>query len=39
LYPSAWPDLIVGAAIALLNADSAREVYGAAKAEHAEAHS
>jgi Co/Zn/Cd efflux system component len=35
LYPSAWPDLIVGVGIAMLNADAAREVYGAARAEHA----
>lgn len=37
LWPSAWPDLIVGAGIALLNADAAREVYDAARAERAEA--
>jgi Co/Zn/Cd efflux system component len=37
LYPSAWPDLIVGAGIAILNADAAREVYGAARAERATA--
>lgn len=35
---SAWPDLIVGLGIAVLNADAAREVYQAARAEHAEAH-
>ena len=34
-YPSAWPDLIVGAGIAVLNLDAAREVFAAAKAEHA----
>jgi Co/Zn/Cd efflux system component len=37
LYPSAWPDLVVGAGIAMLNAGAAREVYGAARAEHAAA--
>ena len=36
-FPSAWPDLIVGLAIAALNAGAAREVYGAARAEQAEA--
>lgn len=30
---SAWPDLIVGLGIALLNADAAREVYAAAREE------
>jgi Co/Zn/Cd efflux system component len=33
LWPSAWPDLIVGLAIALVNADAAREVWQAARAE------
>lgn len=33
-WHSAWPDLIVGAAIALLNADAAREVWQAARDEH-----
>jgi Co/Zn/Cd efflux system component len=37
LIRSAWPDLIVGLAIAALNADAAREVFTAAKAERAEA--
>jgi Co/Zn/Cd efflux system component len=32
--PSAWPDLIVGFGIALMNADAAREVYLAAREEH-----
>jgi len=36
---SAWPDLIVGLGIALLNADAAREVMQAARKEHAEARS
>lgn len=31
---SAWPDLIVGLGIALMNADSAREVFSAAREEH-----
>ncbi|MGI8527075.1 MAG: cation transporter [Pseudolabrys sp.] len=35
--PSAWPDLIVGLGIAAMNADAARAVYSAARAEHAEA--
>lgn len=30
---SSWPDLIVGLGIAAMNADAAREVYGAAKSE------
>ncbi len=34
---SAWPDLIVGLGIALMNADAAREVFSAARKEHAQA--
>jgi len=34
LWRSAWPDLIVGLAIAALNADAAREVWTAARREH-----
>uniref|UniRef100_UPI003A8BA7CB cation transporter n=1 Tax=Sphingomonas sp. GlSt437 TaxID=3389970 RepID=UPI003A8BA7CB len=34
LWHSVWPDLVVGLAIALLNADAAREVWTAARAEH-----
>lgn len=34
LWPSAWPDLIVGLAIAIVNADAAREVWLAAREEH-----
>lgn len=34
IWRSAWPDLIVGLAIALLNADAAREVWQAARKEH-----
>ena len=30
----AWPDLIVGLGIALMNADAAREIYTTARAEH-----
>lgn len=33
-WRSAWPDLIVGLGIAALNADAAREVWGAARREH-----
>ncbi|ARS26955.1 cation transporter [Sphingomonas sp. KC8] len=31
---SAWPDLIVGLGIAIMNADAAREVWAAAREEH-----
>ncbi len=34
IWQSAWPDLIVGLAIAAMNADAAREVWDAARAEH-----
>jgi Co/Zn/Cd efflux system component len=34
LWASAWPDLIVGLAIAAMNADAAREVWEAAREEH-----
>lgn len=34
VWPSAWPDLIVGLGIAALNADAAREVWTAAIEEH-----
>lgn len=34
LYPSAWPDLVVGLGIMALNADAAREVWRAARDEH-----
>lgn len=33
-FRSAWPDLIVGLGIALMNADAAREIYSTARAEH-----
>jgi Co/Zn/Cd efflux system component len=32
--PSAWPDLVVGLGIAVMNADAAREVWQAAREEH-----
>lgn len=32
---TAWPDLVVGLGIAVMNADAAREVWQAARAEHA----
>ena len=34
VWRSAWPDLIVGVAIAFINADAAREVWQAAREEH-----
>lgn len=34
VWRSAWPDLVTGIAIALLNADAARDVWSAARAEH-----
>jgi Co/Zn/Cd efflux system component len=34
LWPSIWPDLIVGIGVAGLNADAAREVWEAAREEH-----
>ena len=34
LWRSAWPDLLVGIGIAIMNADAAREVWEAARAEH-----
>ena len=34
VWRSAWPDLIVGLGIALMNADAAREVWQAARREH-----
>ena len=34
IWRSAWPDVIVGLAIALMNADAAREVWNAAREEH-----
>lgn len=37
LWQTAWPDLIVGLAIAAMNADAAKEVWEAARDEHREA--
>ena len=37
-YPSVWPDVLVGLAIAGMNADAAREVWEAANTEVADAH-
>jgi Co/Zn/Cd efflux system component len=34
LWPSAWPDLIVGLGIAAINVDAAHEVWTKARAEH-----
>lgn len=34
LWPTAWPDLIVGLGIAAINADAAWDVLGAARREH-----
>lgn len=34
IWRSAWPDLVVGLAIAALNADAAREVWNAAREDH-----
>lgn len=34
-WPSPWPDLIVGLAIAMVNLDAAKEVWEAARDEHA----
>ena len=37
VVPSAWPDLLVGLGIAAMNADSAHEVWQAAREEHRDA--
>lgn len=34
IWPSVWPDVIVGLAIAVMNIDAAREVWEAAREEH-----
>jgi len=34
IYPSIWPDVVVGLGIAAMNADAAREVWSAAREEH-----
>jgi Co/Zn/Cd efflux system component len=36
-WASVWPDLLVGAAIAVMNADAAKAVWDAARREHAQA--
>jgi Co/Zn/Cd efflux system component len=38
VLPSAWPDILVGLGIAAVNVDAAREVWIAARDEHAAAH-
>lgn len=38
VWNSAWPDIIVGLAIAVMNADAAREVFTAARREFAQSH-
>ena len=35
LYPTVWPDLVVGIVIAVMNLHAARTVFSAAKSEHA----
>jgi len=35
LWPSAWPDLLIGFGIAVINADGTREVWRAAREEQA----
>jgi Co/Zn/Cd efflux system component len=37
IWPSAWPDLIVGLGIFLLNLDASRQVFRAARREHVQA--
>lgn len=34
LHPSVWPDVVVGLGIAYINADAAKEIWEAARAEH-----
>ena len=36
VWRSAWPDLLVGLGIVVMNSDAAREVWVAARDEHAE---
>lgn len=38
LWPSIWPDVVVGIGVALMNADAAKEVWQAARAERSELH-
>jgi Co/Zn/Cd efflux system component len=37
VYPSIWPDVVVGLAVAYMNLDAAKEVWEAAREEHREA--
>ena len=37
VFPSAWPDLVVGLGIAAMNANAAHEIWSAARQEHREA--
>jgi Co/Zn/Cd efflux system component len=37
LWPSIWPDIVVGAGIAVLNADSAKEIWEAARRDQSAA--
>ncbi|MDI7774750.1 cation transporter [Asticcacaulis sp. EMRT-3] len=37
VWRTAWPDLIVGMGIAIMNLDAAREIWEAARVEHADA--
>ncbi len=37
LWPSIWPDIVVGLGIAALNLDAAKEIWQAARREHGEA--
>lgn len=34
-WPSIWPDVVVGVGIAIMNMDAAREIWNAARKEHA----
>jgi Co/Zn/Cd efflux system component len=36
LWPSVWPDVLVGMGVAVMNADAAKEVWQAARAERSE---
>jgi Co/Zn/Cd efflux system component len=38
LWPSIWPDVLVGIGVAVMNADAAKEVWEAARAERNELH-
>jgi Co/Zn/Cd efflux system component len=37
IWPTIWPDVVVGIGIAIINAGAAKEVWEAARAEHGEA--